>query len=109
MLGRGLIVLVVAGAGWLLGQEETTPAAAPKTAAYVLDAGTKVPLSLINSISTKHSAEGDRVYLETACPVRVNGKIVVPVGSDVPRTVTQIKKPGRVKGSRELYFSFDSL
>ena len=31
-------------------------------------AGTKVPLSLINSVSTKHSAEGDRVYLETVFP-----------------------------------------
>ena len=109
MLGRGLIVLVVAGAGWLLGQEETTPAAAPQLATYVLDAGTKVPLSLINSISTKHSAEGDRVYLETAFPVLVNGKIIVPVGSYVAGTVTQIKKPGRVKGRGELYVRFDSL
>ena len=32
-------------------------------AAFTVDAGTKVPLALINSISTKHSLEGDRVYL----------------------------------------------
>ena len=69
----------------------------------------KVPLALINSVSTKHSAEGDRVYLETVFPVLVNGRIVVPVGSWVTGTVTQVKKPGRVKGRGELYVRFDSL
>src|SRR5579863_2409300 len=71
--------------------------------------GTKVPLSLINSISTKSSAEGDSVYLETAFPIVVGGRIVIPVGSYVMGTVTQIKKPGRVKGHGELYIRFDSL
>jgi type IV secretion system protein VirB10 len=76
---------------------------------YVVAPGTKIALSLINSISTKHSIEGDRVYLETAFPVLVSGKIVIPVGSYVAGTVTQIKKPGRVKGRGELYIRFDSL
>jgi hypothetical protein len=76
---------------------------------FTVAPGTKVPLSLINSVSTKHSAEGDRVYLETVFPVLVDGRIVVPVGSYVAGTVTQIKKPGRVKGRGELYVRFDSL
>src|SRR5216117_3321688 len=76
---------------------------------YVVEPGSKVPLSLINSVSTKHSVEGDRVYLETVFPVLVNGRIVVPVGSYVAGTVTQVKKPGRVKGRGELYVRFDSL
>src|ERR1700736_148213 len=82
---------------------------APKAGEFTLAEGTKVPLSLINSVSTKHSAEGDRVYLETVFPLLVNGRIVVPVGSYVAGTVTQIKKPGRVKGRGELYVRFDSL
>jgi type IV secretion system protein VirB10 len=76
---------------------------------YVIVAGTKVPLSLINSISSKHSAEGDRVYLETAFPVMTNGRIVIPVGSYVVGTVTQVKRPGKVKGRGELYIRFDAL
>jgi len=76
---------------------------------FVVPTGTAVPLSLINTISTKHSAPGDRLYLETAFPVLVNGKIVIPVGSYVAGTVTEIKKPGRVKGRGELYVRFDSL
>ncbi len=78
-------------------------------AKFTVNTGTRVPLSLINSISTKHSAEGDPVYLETAFPVLANGRIVIPVGSYVSGTVTQIKKPGRVKGKGELYIRFDSL
>lgn len=84
-------------------------AAAQDARNFTIDAGTKVPLSLINSISTKHSAEGDRVYLETAFPILSGGRIVIPVGSYVAGTVTQIKKPGRVKGRGELYVRFDSL
>ena len=76
---------------------------------YVVNAGTTVPLSLLNSVSTKHSAEGDRVYLETVFPILVNGKIVIPPGSYVAGTVTQVKRPGRVKGRGEIYVRFDSL
>src|SRR4051812_23311373 len=82
---------------------------APKTADYTVVPGTKIPLSLINTVSTKHSAQGDRVYLETAFPVLADGRIVIPVGSYVAGTVTQIKKPGRMKGRGELSVRFDSL
>ena len=76
---------------------------------YTVTAGSKIALSLINSVSTKHSLVGDRVYLESVFPVVVNGKIAIPVGSSVVGTVTQIKKPGRVKGRGELYVRFDSI
>jgi hypothetical protein len=85
------------------------PDAAAQPSTYTVTLGTKIPLTLINSISTKHSAIGDRVYLQTAFPVLVNGRIVIPVGSYVAGSVTQIKKPGRVKGKGELYVRFDSL
>jgi len=86
--------------------QEASPA---PPADFVVEPGTKIPLALINTISTKHSAPGDRVYLETAFPVLANGRIVIPVGSYVAGTVTQIKKPGRMKGRGELYVRFDSL
>jgi hypothetical protein len=79
------------------------------TADYTVNSGSKIPLSLINSVSTKHSVEGDRIYLETVFPILVNGKIVIPPGSYVAGTVTQIKRPGRVKGRGELFVRFDSL
>src|SRR5579862_1982920 len=80
-----------------------------QNAQFVVDPGTKVPLSLLNSVSTKHSAIGDRIYLETVFPILVSGRIVIPPGSYVIGTVTEVKKPGRVKGRGEIYVRFDSL
>ena len=76
---------------------------------YVVKNGTRVPLALINSISTKHAAAGDHVYLETVFPIVIDGKIVIPPGTYVSGTVTQVKRPGRVKGRGELYLRFDSM
>ena len=119
---RGSWLGIVMAAGSLLAQDAGAPVAPPapgqdapvqkmdaKAGGYVVDSGTKVPLALINSISTKHSAEGDRVYLETVFPIMVNGRIVIPPGSYVAGTVTQVKRPGRVKGRGELFLRFDSL
>jgi len=110
MLARIYLALTLVSAALVAAEEPSAaPTEPPKPATYTLDTGTKVPLTLINGISTKHSMPGDRVYLETVFPVLVNGKIVIPVGSFVAGTVTQIKKPGRVKGRGELYVRFDSL
>src|ERR1035437_10565833 len=77
---RPLLATTFAVAGLLSAQEAAPPAE------FMLDIGTRVPLSLINSISTRHSAQGDRVYLETVFPLLANGRIVVPVGSYVARS-----------------------
>lgn len=97
----------------------TTPAPAPAPAAvdapaekqhtYYVEPGTKILLNLINSISTKNAAVGDRVYLETAFPVLVDGRMVIPTGSYVTGTVTQVKRAGKVKGRSSLFVRFDSL
>jgi type IV secretion system protein VirB10 len=81
----------------------------PKAGQYQVEPGTRIPLSLINSVSTKHSAEGDRVYLESVFPILVQGRVVIPPGSYVAGTLTEVKRPGRVKGRGELYLRFDSL
>lgn len=118
--------LALAAGFALLAQDAATPANPPsqdqreakatKTAGeaqpadeFLIPAGTKVPLSMINSISTKTAAEGDRIYLETVFPILANGRIVIPPGSYVAGTVTDVKRPGRVHGRGELYIRFDSL
>jgi hypothetical protein len=74
-----------------------------------VEPGTHIPLSLINSVSTKNSAPGDRVYLETVFPILVDGKIVIPPGSYVAGTITQVQRPGKMKGRGEFHLRFDSL
>jgi hypothetical protein len=103
---RLLISVTLLAAGSVAAQDLALPAIPSQ---YTVASGVTVPLSLINSVSTKHSQEGDRVYLETAFPILAHGRIVIPVGSYVAGTVTQIKKPGRVKGRGEIYVRFDTL
>lgn len=118
MFCRGSLVSLLVVSGTLLAQNPApNPSDSggwrkvdqPKPGEYLIEPGTKIPLSLINSVSTKHSAEGDRVYLETVFPIMSNGRIVIPPGSYVAGTVTQVKRPGRVKGRGELFLRFDSL
>lgn len=78
-------------------------------AAYQVDAGTRILLSMINSVSTKAAVPGDRIYLETAFPVLSNGRIIIPQGSWVTGTVTEVKRPGRVRGRGQMQVRFDSL
>lgn len=101
--------LAVAPLGLFAQQEIPTPAAEPAPKTFQVEQGTRVPLSLINSISSKHAAEGDRVYLESVFPILIDGRIVIPPGSYVAGTVTSVKRPGRLKGRAELYVRFDSL
>ena len=76
---------------------------------FTVEAGTRIPLGLINSVSTKHSVAGDRIYLETVFPIVIDSHIVIPSGSSVTGTVTEVKRPGRVKGRGELYVRFDTI
>lgn len=110
MTTRLCLPLVFAAA--LCAQDATqklAPRPAEPASDFVIPVGTKIPLGLINSVSTKHAAEGERVYLETVFPIMDKGKIVIPVGSWVIGTITQVKRPGKLKGRGELHLRFDSL
>ena len=74
-----------------------------------VQAGTHILLNMINSVSTRQATIGDRIYLETAFPILENNQIVIPQGSWVTGTVTEVKRPGRVKGRGSLQVRFDSL
>ncbi len=115
-------LLALAGS-LVLGAQDPAPAPAPASLGtppaqrteptnpddFVVAVGTRIPLSMINSVSTKTAVSGERVYLESVFPILVNGHVVIPPGSYVAGTVTEVKRPGRVKGRGELYVRFDSL
>jgi hypothetical protein len=110
-----LFVSTTAALPQSLAQNNATQSEAPGIGAaepasnYTVQTGTRIPLGLINSVSTKHSVAGDRIYLETVFPIVIESHIVIPPGSYVTGTVTEVKRPGRVKGRGELYVRFDSL
>jgi type IV secretion system protein VirB10 len=106
---RMLCVAATVAAMAFAGQARAQTEAGGNPGSFVVKPGTRVPLALINSVSTKQAAPGDRVYLESVFPVVVDGKIVIPPGTYVAGTVTQVKRPGRLKGRGELYVRFDSM
>lgn len=81
----------------------------PQQGDVTVPAGTRIALMLRNSVDTKHSREGDRIYLETIYPVAAGGRMVIPAGSFVNGTITVSKPAGKAKGKGELYIRFDSL
>ena len=88
-------------------QEE--PKAKPQPGKVLVPAGTRLPLVLHNSISTRSAKAGDPVYLETLFPVVLQERIVIPAGSYVSGEVVDAKRAGRVKGRAELMIRLNTM
>ncbi len=118
------ILLLVSGTGWTQAAEPAQPAAPPAQDAsanlaapvpqadpnsLLIPAGSKIPLSLKQAISTKNAREGDAVYAETAFPFVVNERVVVPAGTYIQGKITHVQRAGRVKGRAEILMHFTSM
>jgi hypothetical protein len=73
-----------------------SPIAAPNHGMAVLRTGTEVPLKLSEMITTKGKQlkVGQRVHMEVAEPVLVNGVIVIPAGSPAMGEITEVRNKG---------------
>src|SRR5437868_14323270 len=77
--------------------------------AVVVPAGTVIPITLTSRVSTKNSKDGDGIYGRTSVPITINNKIVIPAGSYVRGKISEVTRPGRVKGKGELALNFQTL
>jgi type IV secretion system protein VirB10 len=87
--------------------EESGPRANPNQ--LTIPSGTKVPLALKQSLSTKNAKEGDAVYAVTTFPVVINERIIIPAGTYVQGRVSDVKRGGRIKGRAEVLMHFSTL
>lgn len=93
----------------------STPSAASQapttgaTNAIVIPAGTKIPLTLSQAISTKNAREGDAVYAQTAFPFVANDRVLVPAGTYIQGRIMHVEHPGRMKGRASLLIHFTSM
>jgi hypothetical protein len=74
-----------------------------------IPSGTHVLLRMMNSVSTRTATEGAQVYLQTANPIAVDGRILIPVGSYVQGVVSHAKRSGRVAGRAEIAIRLETL
>src|SRR3989304_4601791 len=93
-----LIMLFVAAPGILRGQAEEPEKGKPVDSKFVVPAHTVIPLTLKNAINSRTAFVGQAIYCETIYPITVGNRIVIPVGTYVKGAVTQVVRPGRIKG-----------
>src|SRR5271156_2720953 len=123
---RGLLtVLLISGIALGQAAEVQKPDSAPASSAAVapgpataaaselkvitIPAGTKIPLSLAQAISTKNAREGDAVYATTAFPFVMDNHVVVPAGSYVQGTIANVERAGHGHGRAEILMHFTSI
>ncbi len=82
-------------------------AAEPRT--YVVPAGTSVPVTLEQGVSTKNTRIGDKIFCRTQFPVAIDNKIVIPPGTYVQGVVSEARRPGRVRGRGALLLHFTTM
>jgi len=107
-----IAVLLLAGIAAAQSSPAPDPAApsakSPKPT-LTIPAGTRVPLSLKQAISTKTAKDGDPVYAEIAFPFVVNERVVIPAGTYIQGKIERVQRGGHVKGRAELLIHFTSM
>jgi len=99
----------IAAAQTSLAPNPAAPSVESAKPTLTIPAGTRVPLSLKQAISTKTAKDGDPVYAETAFPFVVNDRIVIPAGTYIQGKITRVQRGGHVKGRAELLIHFTSM
>ena len=78
-------------------------------ARVVVPAETTIPLVLKNTLNSRTAHQGQAVYCETIFPITVGNRIVIPTGTAVKGSVTQVMRPGRVKGRAQIGVRFETI
>jgi hypothetical protein len=74
-----------------------------------IPAGTTLPLALTSGIASDTSAVEDSVTAELTRSISVDGREVLPAGTRLAGSVTEVDGSGRVKGRAMIAFRFTSL
>jgi len=70
---------------------------------------TTIPLRLMNTINSRTAQPAQAFYCETIFPITVGNRIVIPRGSSVKGSVTQVVRPGHLKGKAQIGIRFETL
>lgn len=84
-------------------------AQAPLIEEVIIPEGTILPIVLTDYLNTRSSQAGDTFYADTTYPIWVQQRLVIPKGSNIRGTVTEVVRPGRIKGKGRLAVRFDDV
>ncbi len=74
-----------------------------------LAAGTVIRASLQHALTTDSNSPGDPFTMKVVDDVRINDKVVVPLGSTVRGVVSESRRSGRVKGVAYMSLKFTEI
>jgi hypothetical protein len=89
--------------------EETKAPPVPVYKEVTLPAGTTLRLDLKSSVASDTSKVEDAVRATLRQAVVINGETVLPAGTELAGTVTNVERAGRVKGRARIAYRFSSL
>jgi type IV secretion system protein VirB10 len=75
----------------------------------VVPEGTVIPIVLTAYLNTRSTQVGDTLYADTTYPIWIQQRLVIPKGSTIRGTVTEVVRPGRIKGKGRLAIRFDDI
>jgi hypothetical protein len=90
-----------------LAQQPAAPS--PPDPELIVPVGTVIPIVLSAYLNTRGSQAGDMFYADTLYPVWIQQRLAIPKGSTIRGTVTEVVRPGRIRGRGRLAIRVDSL
>jgi hypothetical protein len=103
-------ILLSFGTGAGLSQEPPEPPHEIQTDSQItIPEGTLIPIVLTEYLNTRSTQVNDRFYAETAYPVWIQQRQIIPRGSMIRGTVTEVVRPGKVKGKGRLALRIDDV
>lgn len=85
------------------------PPPPPQPVVKTLPAGTEFHLEFLDAVSSQTSQVGDRFRARVAKDVAADGIVVIPAGSTVTGSVSEVHKLAKIGGQAMLTLSFESL
>ncbi len=116
---RFLVVLFLAVAAWTQTSDANSASAAKASRSatapavdskqLTIPAGSQIPISLTQAISTKNARDGDAVYAQTTFPFVINDRILVPSGTYIQGKISSVKRAGHGHGRAEILMHFTTM
>lgn len=103
------LLLVLSSSPLVVGASQESVREGLPEAEIIVPEGTVIPIVLTEYLNTHNSQVGDIFYADTTYPIWIQQRLVIPKGSTVRGTVTEVIRPGKIKGKGRLAIRFDDI
>ena len=106
-ISLSLFLLAFTWSAGIVSGQQNVPEILPE--GIIVPDGTVIPIMLSDYLNTRNNRAGDVFYAETVYPIWVQQTLIIPRGSNIRGTVTEVVRPGRIKGKGRLTVRFDDV